>query len=197
MTQTPSAPPTHAEVAFRPDPPAWPKVIGIVSIVLSSLGIGCTGCMGVWLAIMPSFMKGAEEKMGPMPSVIQPQPIALVFMAMGALWAFMQLAAGVTTVRRKPVGRPLHLVHALGALVLTTIGLYFQWQQQQAIQEWIRTNQGTQWAQALSGNKMGSIIGFAFGAALGYGWPVFCLIWFGLLKKRPEQGWIPPETDAI
>lgn len=42
---SPSAPPVNpGQIDFDPEPPSWPKVIGIISIVWGSLGVICNAC---------------------------------------------------------------------------------------------------------------------------------------------------------
>ncbi len=142
-------------------------------------------------------LKGVEEQNGPMPSVMQPPPISLLLIAVGLVWAGLELAAGITTLRRKAVGRSLHIIYGAGAVLMNTLSLFFQWQQHNVQMEWARNNADNAWAKQMGNGQIGFLIGLLFGIVLGYSWPVFCLIWFGLLKKRPEAGWVEPELDAI
>jgi hypothetical protein len=105
-----------------PDPPAWPKVIGIISIVFGSLGIGCMGCSGVGLVIQPMFMGSAEAQFGPMPDVMKPPLSQIIMMPLGALVAAMLIIAGVLLLKRVAVSRVLHIVYAILNIVMSIAG---------------------------------------------------------------------------
>jgi hypothetical protein len=171
--------------------------VGIISIVFASLGVGCIGCSGIGMALMPSMMKAAEDKMGPMPAVMQPPAITWLLLVAGLAWAGMELAAGITTLRRKPVGRTLHIIYGAGAMLMSVLSLALQWQQHSAQMSWAASNAGSEWAKQINSGGLFFIIGMAFALLIGFSYPVFCLIWFGMLKKRPDAGWVKPELDAI
>ncbi len=105
--------------------PGWPKVIGTISIVWASLGLLCGGCGMIFLVAMPTFMKGAVEKLGPMPPPMLPSPEQMVLGGIGFLWAIVLLVAGITTVTRRPIGRPLHLIHGAVAIILGVLAIFF------------------------------------------------------------------------
>ena len=54
-----------------------------------------------------------------------------------------------------------------------------------AIMEWARQNPDNPWAQQQ--NPLLTVVIFAFVIVLSFAWPVFCLIWFGLVKRTPES----------
>lgn len=171
------------------EPPKWPKVVGIISIVWAVLGIVCNGLGAVGTMMTPRLMKMAEGQ-GQMEGGFPPQMtsinmLAVVLTVAGALTAVGLLLAGIFTVNRRPQGRPLHLLVAVVSLVLVVCSIGLQWQNMTAIGEWVRANPGATFSQNYS--PTGSLVGMAFGIVLGCAWPVFCLIWFGALKKRPEQ----------
>jgi hypothetical protein len=93
--------------------------------------------------------------------------------------------AGVFTASRKPVGRPMHIGVAALSLVVLVISIAFQWSNLNGISEWVRNNPDATYSQTY--NPMMNMIGMGVGIVLGSAWPLFCLIWFGALKKRPEQ----------
>ncbi|MBX3359407.1 MAG: hypothetical protein KF745_13390 [Phycisphaeraceae bacterium] len=162
--------------------PTWPKVVGIISIVWAGIGLTCAGCGVAGLAAQSMFAPQMEEQLGPMPDVMRVSPLMMGQMAIGTAWAFVLLAAGIATVMRKPAGRPLHLVYAIGGLILGIAGIAVQVQHQLAILEFANQNPGNKWIQ--QSPPVYGWIGVVVGIVLGLSWPVFCLIWFGLIKKR-------------
>ena len=94
-------------------PPAWPKVVGIISIVLASLGLVCGVC-GLIQNGMAFAQGGAEMQMPEGKTMQMPAPslLSIVLMALGWLWSLMLLTAGIMTVKRRANGRTLHIVYA-------------------------------------------------------------------------------------
>jgi hypothetical protein len=188
-----SEPTQLGDIAALPDSdsgelPRWPKVVGTISIVWASLGLVCGGCGVVWLMAMPSFMKGAEQKFGPFPQELLPNPTQMLVMGVGFLWAILLRVAGITTVGRRGVGRPLHLVHACGALVLTVIGTVLQVKANGDIAAWLAANPTNEWAKQMNtpGSAIGRQVGLFFGVFLGFAWPLFCVVWFAPSKRGVE-----------
>ncbi|MFG0275748.1 MAG: hypothetical protein ACF8QF_11900, partial [Phycisphaerales bacterium] len=61
-----------------------------------------------------------------------------------------------------------------------------QLQVQIQMQEWIEANPDSDFARAAGqGGGAGGMIGLAIGLIIGLAWPSFCLIWFGLVKRKP------------
>lgn len=168
------------------EPPGWPKPVGIISIIWGSLGVVCTGGGTAMQTLSSSMLSGSIE--GPLPPMVTNPPIVIyVSGAMAALWGVFLIVCGAVTVNRKPVGRTMHLVYSVVAIVLITWGLYIGFQMQAEMAQWIKDNPDTQYAQM---QGTGAAIGMTIGIAVSfvrYIWPVFCLIWFGLIKTKPEQ----------
>jgi len=182
MSQMPPVNPV-LDMPMPEEPPAWPKVIGIISIVWAGLGLACGMCGFGWILYLPTFSKQMEAQMGPMPPTMTPSVAQMGLMVVGILWAFMLLSAGIATVRRKASGRTLHLAYAIGAILLTLPSLGLQVKQQMDTADWASKNPDSKWAQQ---SKAGPIAGLAVGSVMGFAWPVFCLIWFGPRKHLPD-----------
>ncbi len=186
-TNTPSTPQVAPDYIDLPgNPPAWPKVIGIISIVFASLGLVCGGCGLVVTPFMGQMMGGAAEG-HELPPIYQPNIGNMVYGAFGLLNALLLLIAGVMTVSRKPVGRPLHLIFAIIGIPLTIIGLFIQWKLQQETAAWAaQADPANPFAQQFLSPqaRMGNMIGLIFGGVLGLAYPIFVLIWFGLVKRK-------------
>jgi hypothetical protein len=164
--------------------PRWPRVVGTISIVWAALSLTCGGLGLVYFMAMPWLLKMAEDKLGPAPSVMYPAGPIWVVTGIGLIWSVLLLTAGVLTVRRNAGGRPLHLFWALSGCVLTGVSLYFNYKWQSGIAAWAAENPGSGWAKQAGGGR--GMIGLAIGVVLGFWWPVFCAVWFGVFKTRAD-----------
>lgn len=174
------------EIAAEPDfapRPSWPKVIGIISIVFGALGMLC-GIAGVGMTMFGASMMGGQTGDFP-PVYANPPVLALVVAGIGTLWAIVLIVAGSMTAARKPVGRPLHLLYAVVAIVLGAVSMYNQVQIQAQVDQWVKDNPDKQFAkQQKQGGGFGQAVGYACGGFFGFGWPLFTLVWFGAVKRR-------------
>lgn len=160
-----------------PAPPRWPKVIGIISIVFGSLGVICGGVGIGWQLLMPGFL--SQMPGGAPPTLMSPSPINLGVGAVSTLWTIILVVAGAMTVARKPGGRTAHLVWAFMAVVFGVVGLYMQVKMNAEIATWIADNPDSEFAK----QPQMPIIGYLCGGFF-LGWPLFTLVWFGLIKKK-------------
>jgi len=168
------------------EPPQWPKVVGIISIVWAALLLTCTGFGLIMMLLMPMLTKSAEQQLGPMPEVMKPAPAQMALAALGLIGPVLLLVAGIFTLRRKSSGRGMHLAYAILSIVLSVPGLFLGFKQQERIKAWAHDNPDSKWAQ--QANSPFQAVGMACGVVLGFGWPLFCLGWFGAAGKRPEVG---------
>ncbi|MGD9692241.1 MAG: hypothetical protein AB7G17_12465 [Phycisphaerales bacterium] len=166
--------------------PAWPKVIGIISIVWGSLGLVCNGAGIGWQLMAGSFVGNMPG--GAPPALTNPSPLGLGLGAMSIIWSIVLIVAGAMTVGRKPVGRTAHLVWAAGAVALTVLGIFLQLKVQGQIDQWCIDNPDAEFAkqQAMSG-PIGKYMGIGCIVFFGFGWPLFSFIWFGLVKRKPSD----------
>lgn len=190
MTELSSTPPIEAgDLELPPAAPGWPKAIGITSIVWGSLWLLCGACGSVWFVAAPQFMKMAEQQMGsPAPQVMMPSAAQIVLTVFGTFVSGLLVVAGVSTVRRKASGRILHLIFGVVSLIESPLAAVIGWQQQAAIQKWVQENPADKWAQQQQqGGAVGMIV-LIIMTVIALIWPVFCVFWFGVLRKRPEEG---------
>ncbi len=166
--------------------PSWPKVIGVISIVWGAIGVVCGGAGIGWQLMAGSIMGNIPG--GAPPAITNPNPMALGVGALGLLWSIVLIVAGSMTVARKPAGRSAHLLWAAIAIVLSIIGMYMQVTVQAEIAQWCVDNPSSDFAkQQAAGGAFGKYIGYACGGTLGFGWPIFILAWFGLVKRKPSD----------
>lgn len=178
------------DIDLPPEPPQWPKTVGIISIVWGSLGLLCGVCGGVGFVMQSSFTAQMEQQMGgPMPDVMKATAAQMGLMGLGTLLSLMLVVAGIVLVGRKRVARPLHLAYAglsiVVSLAATAVGVMRLLEQA----AWAQANQGDKWAQQV--NIPVAVAATAFGLVLGVAWPVFCLVWFAVKKKDPAEGMGP------
>ncbi|MBX3359941.1 MAG: hypothetical protein KF705_00670 [Phycisphaeraceae bacterium] len=196
MSHTPGTPAPQSPdfIDLPADPPVWPKVFGIISIVFGTLGLVCGGC---GLAVMPFMgqLMGNVAEGQDLPPAYQPNLATMAYAGVGLLHAILLLIAGAVTVARKPVGRPLHLVYAALGIPLAIGGLFIQWKLQQENIAWAaQADPNNPFAQQFNSpqSRMGNMLGMAFGAAMGLGYPLFLLVWFGLVKRKgSDMGQLP------
>ena len=180
-------PPTNVDLLdddIRPRP-KWPKVIGIISIVLGSLGLVCGAIGAGSMFFLPSMMSGQTFE-GGTPPVFPYQPAPTLMMAAmfaSLIWTIVLIVAGAMTASRKPIGRPVHLLWAAVAILIGALSMKMQVDQQNALAAWLRDNPSSQIAQMTGGN-VGGLIGLVVAAFFSFAWPLFVLCWFLLVKKR-------------
>lgn len=167
--------------------PGWPKPVGIISIVWGSLGLLCGGCGLVGLSMMSTITKGAEDQMGAMPDIMKPTGLQMLAMGAGFIPTILLIVAGIMTVKRNYTGRILHLAYVGLAIVIGGIGIAMQIQQQMALSAWAAENPDNMWAKQQQQGGAFAYIGIAFGVLLSFAWPLFCAIWFGFVKRKPED----------
>lgn len=161
-----------------PAPPRWPKVIGIISIVFGSLGVICGGVGIGWQLLAPGMM--GQMAGGAPPAIMNPSPINLGYGAVSTLFTFVLIVAGALTVARKPSGRTAHLAWAVVAMIFGAVGIYMQVKMNAEIATWVADNPDADFSK----QPQMPIIGYACAGFFGFGWPLFTLVWFGLIKKK-------------
>ena len=171
-------------------PPAWPKVVGIISIVWASLGIVCNICGAAGQAMQGAIIgmvPPEQQEQMRQQMAAQSTPLTTALYIFGALVAVLLLAAGITTVQRKPLGRVLHLAYGAIGVLMTIVGTAITISVLNAQVAQLQADPSTP-PQQLQGMQFGMYFGVVFGACFGLAYPLFCLVWFGMLGKRPEAG---------
>lgn len=196
MTDQGATGPNHPSVvppvvpAELGDEASWPKPVGIVSICLGALSVGCIGC-GTAFMFMPVVMPDVMSQQFPdgMPPQMQTvSPSSIASLGAGGLVAILLIIAGSTLLMRRPVARMLHLVYGVLGVISFGVGVYLTVQMQEGITDWCNQNPGTKFAQSQQAQgPMQQAIGWVFQIALGFIWPAFCLIWFGGIKRDAAE----------
>ncbi|HMN39372.1 MAG TPA: hypothetical protein PKE29_00905 [Phycisphaerales bacterium] len=207
--------PSHVSGEFNvpTDPPAWPKVVGIISIVLGSVGTVCGLCaavftfaMGPFLQKMGELQQQAQSQGGargggpmlpttPMPAELAPGPLSMASAVFWPIGTIILIVAGIATLRRAAKGRTLHLGYAGLSLLFTLIGFVGAFMYQASSSGYLSSHPDDPWSQFFNGqggmqNQIPQAVCMTVVAAA---YPVFCLVWFGPMGKRPEAGAALPE----
>ena len=117
----------------------------------------------------------------------QHSPLSLVGFAMGGLAVFLLLSAGILTITRRPDGRYLHLAYALLSLVNFCMMVFGMTQTLHIMQDWAAQNPTHEFAKAMGVISTVMKITMVFAGVLSAGYPLFLLVWFGLVKRTPES----------
>ncbi len=187
---------TSATEQWEPDElmnprPKWPKVIGIISIVLGSLGLTCGGLGLVMAPLSASMLKPVLEG-DPVPYGMQLGAVDYVIGGIGLLLSILLLVAGIAGATRRPSTRSLHLAYALCAIPMNIWGMMNQMGKQALNEQWAQDYPNNPMAQGMDpssnpGTQIGQMVGLVVFLLLGIGIPALYLIWFGLIKTKPEQ----------
>lgn len=180
MTEPPVVPPPTPPLESPTGPgerkPAWPIVIGIISIALAGLGL-VMNLSGLITGGVPSTQQGVQMSW-PEWFTKYARVSALAGMAI----AVLLLAAGIALVRRRTAARPLHMTYAvlgiISALVGAVVGI--------SVSKQVEVSD----AQAAQVMRIAMLIGGIFAAAIAMVYPIFLLIWFDREKIRQQmQSW--------
>lgn len=184
-THVPNTSPDLFDPALSSESPIWPKPIGILSIVFGSLGLVCNGCGGVSLLAQPFLMSFGEEQFGPAPDVFKPLLGQVVLLPIALILSIVLLFAGIMLLGRKPASRTLHLLYAWLSVPLAVAGTYFGYKQITRLVEWKSANPSNGWASQVDPNVQLTFL--VVGVFIGLAWPLFVLVWFGLIKRNASD----------
>jgi hypothetical protein len=201
--------PTGSDFNTSGDPPTWPKVVGIISIVLASLGVVCGLCGMVFVVALGPFMQkmgelqaqGGGARGGPViptttiPTELVPGPMSVVAAIIGPIGSIVLLVAGITTVRRAASGRSIHLAYVAASLLATALALVGAYQYQASASSFMAAHPDDGWSKFFMsrGGSGGQFVQAIAVSCVGAIYPIFCLVWFGIMGKRPEVGSMPQE----
>lgn len=198
------SPPNRSELMPVAEPPAWPKVMGIISIVLGGLGLPCGLCVGIMSLAMGPFMQkmgelqaqGGGAKGGPeipstqIPSELAPGTLSILSGLLWPLCAILMLMAGVMLLQRKPAGRTLHIVYGMISVLGTLIGLIGAWMYSQSAAAYMAQHPDDPWTKfftAQGGGPSGQFVQAIGLSCVSFIYPAFVLIWFLFVKRNPAD----------
>jgi preprotein translocase subunit SecG len=190
----PAAPPTTPGVIVVRRRRNWSTVIGVISIVLGSLGVVGSAWNGVGLFIA-KVIRGtlvatggtAQAAFAGMDRWMIPLAISHVLMC-GV--AFLLIVAGVKTNGRSPIGRKLHIVWAwlkiLVAILSSILGVLIQQTQLEAMQASSGSSGNGTAGISAAFSPILTMVTVAIGICWQAAYPTFILIWFARPSIREE-----------
>jgi len=173
-------------------PPSWPKWIGILTIVYSVLGIGCTGLAAVFTPMVGGMMEPMLDG-APMPEGLKVGPVDWVLLLSGFAMTVVLLFGGIFCLARRPGCRWMFVLYGLVTIPMSLVNYVRQLDKQESIRQWAERYPDTQYAEMVRAQQsgaaaqVGEIVGLGFVLVLGVLIPLFYLIWFGFVKTRREQ----------
>lgn len=173
-----------------PDPPSWTKPIGIASLSFAGLSLTCLGCGGVGLLMPILFASGMQQQFpdGLPPQITTPQPLFITSLSVGFVLQLLLVFAGSMLLLRKANARVLHLLYGVLGVLSFAFGAWVSVEHQVAITEWCKANPNTKFAQSQQASGMiGQIVGWTSAILTGLVWPVFSLVFFGVIKKDARE----------
>ncbi|MGQ0626904.1 MAG: hypothetical protein ACT4PL_02250 [Phycisphaerales bacterium] len=196
MTHAPGTSPSttsSAEVEWT-EPPKWPTVVGVISIILGSLWTLCGLCAPFGPMIAANAAPGQE-----LPPTMRFGTVMWVCFATGWISAIVLLAGGILCLRRRIVTRWLHLAYALHAFIVTPITTYYQLEAQSRMKAWAAANPKSLFAAGADqpGVEAIAVMGAVVGVVLSLAYPLFVAFWFGVFKRTQESMLMsaPPKED--
>jgi hypothetical protein len=178
MTEPPPAYPPTPPPPPPPPPPypqrpsSWPKVIGIISIVLAGLGLICTP---IGLATRQAAGPAGAEAMAGAPAWYATYQV--VSALAGIVVAALLLVAGILLCKRRPAGRTMHIAYAILNIVVAVGNVIA------AVTAASNIDTGPNEAALFVPVLIG---GMVVGLVIGLAYPVFLLVWFTRTKVRDE-----------
>jgi len=174
------------------EPPAskWPTVIGVIGIVLGSLGLLC-GCLGYfqvpmqrWGANMAKQAGQADPMMEAQVKVAeQYQIFTLALLTVGMILGVWMLWGTIQLVRRRRSARGTLLGWAMASTLFLAINIAYQSVLFRAtLAELTQANAGHRVGELW----LGAVIGGIFAVVFGLVFQIFTLIWFSRRKIKEE-----------
>lgn len=189
----PVAPPTQAgALAVGAGPPAWPKVIGVISIVLGAGGV----LLWIWslvaMLMVDTFVKvalqfGADPQAPPEMWTGGYYGKLVCLYVVLLLLAGLLLAAGIGLVRSRPWGAKLSVWWAWGKLAASVAFVVASYQMQQTQME-LMTRDPSFPGGGPGGGLMSVFVLLSMLASLIWfaAFPVFVLVWFARSRIKEQ-----------
>ena len=189
--QSPAKTPPSEVGELPPDPSRWPTLIGVVSILLASLGLAA-GCCGMASPFLPGFFSDMvppeqiELMRASQPPVLWVISASLIGLAVSTLL----LLAAIGILRRRSSGVTLCRVWAWinipWAAISIIASIYIHLQVPQDAQQ---MSVGLQYVFLA--------FGICFTLLFGLGFPLFLLLWFSRARIKEEVDAWEAESRAM
>ena len=159
--------------------PGWATAIGVISIVLAGIGLICVPTSTLLTFFFPLAQKMLKDILRSLPDWYRQYLLLLTLI--DVVVSVILLIAASALLRRRPLGRTLHLavavVQAVVCVIATVIGAI-----------WLTPIAGSNLLIALASAIGSLVLGTPIGMGLPY--PIFLLIWFNRAKiKQQVSAW--------
>ena len=186
----PGIPPTQPGAYIPPEQPSsWPKVIGIICVVLGGLGILGAASSALGPAISNFFASMMPDDQANVMEVTKEyQPWTMIIALLQGILAVLLLAGGIGLLQRRRWGIAVSMVWAVLRMLLVVASAILSYD---VVIKTIEAMSQQSGAPALSDEfaEVVAIVGAVFTLLWGWALPVFLLIWF-------TRGRIKAETAA-
>lgn len=188
MTEQQSEPTDFHEAELNgASAPSWPKWIGGLALAWAALGLPCTGLGAANLAFQ---QKMVEPKLdgAPMPEILQQTGQEWIILVISLILGLMLLFGGIFCIVRKPVSRLMILGWGVLSVPLSLWSYLVVINKLDAQMAWAELHPSTQFAQELEmAAGIMPIIVLVMTLIFGVIAPSVAIVWFGLIKTKPEQ----------
>lgn len=167
--------------------PSWPKWIGGLAVAWGGLALPCNGLGAVNLVFQE---KMVEPKLdgAPMPEVLQHSGQEWAILVISLILGLMLLFGGIFCIARKPISRMMILGWGVLSIPLSLWSYLVVINKLDAQMAWAELHPSTQFAQELemAAGIMPMIV-LVMTLVFGVIAPSVAIVWFGLIKTKPEQ----------
>ena len=175
--------------------PSWPTIIGVISCVWGGITLLYNGCCQLGGSLV------GKAFMGAMPPEFQDQmkaqmamigPIDIAFMLVLTLISVLLLVAAILLVRRKPIAAKFHITYGIIAVLVLLAHIAWGVYRSSQVAQMMKQNTAAAGNNPMAGfANMSETMLIVLNVVMGIlrlVYPVFCLIWFGYVKKNADMG---------
>jgi len=182
---------SYDEELFAGAYPAWPKWIGGLAIAFGAFFFTCGGLGAAFAPFQSKLMERMLDG-APMPDGLVFHTVDWILLGVGIVTSLILLFGGIFCVMRSPSSRLMILVWAITSIPLSLYNYTRQMDKQESIQQWAQQYPDTPYgemtiSQGATGQQIGQIVTLVLTIILGVLVPAFFILWFGLIKTKPEQ----------
>lgn len=171
--------------------PSWPTYIGVLGCVWGGLTFVWNGCCQIlptvggklFFNMMPP---EAQEQMKAQMAMVS--TIDILFMFIMTFISILLLVSAILLLRRKPIAAKFHIAYGIIAVVVLLAHIAWGVSRADQVAQLMKQNAG------MPNNpmaNMGATMMIVMTVVMGIirlVYPVFCLIWFGWVKKNADMG---------
>lgn len=127
-------------------PPAWPRWVGIITVVYA---VVMFGCMGLMAAATVMFQGMVEQGLDgdPMPEAMRVRAPDVAIIAVGLVMNVVLLFGGIFCTMRRPVSRWMLAGYGLVSIPVSLGNYVYQLGKQESLRQWAQTYPDNQFAE--------------------------------------------------